>query len=268
MRSSLPLVLAGATLDEAAVGTAAPTAHAFRAGADWREPDWPGPPLAFGDAHPGTWRDTRSAPAGRVRSRRRPSGCRCAPAAVRCSWSPSAPTCRPRAPSTTGGVARLALRYPRDGRAPRPVRGAGARRGAVVDRSAGSGSLQPFEPIALEAAFTGFGSGDGDEEWQHHRYLVERPDAALPARRDVQLERNRRQRDLHRREGRHGPRHRAAGRARSRAGSGSRRSSSTTAGRRSPATGTPTRRSTRSRAAPRRASPTPSSARCARRSRR
>src|SRR3954470_9730811 len=58
------LPLSGATLDEAAVSGAAPTLHAFRAGADWREPGWAGPPLVLGDGHGGDWRDTRSAPAG------------------------------------------------------------------------------------------------------------------------------------------------------------------------------------------------------------
>ncbi len=38
LHPTAPLVLRGATLDEVAVGTAAPTLHALRAGADWREP--------------------------------------------------------------------------------------------------------------------------------------------------------------------------------------------------------------------------------------
>src|SRR3954470_10695399 len=46
------LALSGATLDEATVAGAAPTLHAFRAGSDWREPGWAGPPAAVGDAHP------------------------------------------------------------------------------------------------------------------------------------------------------------------------------------------------------------------------
>src|SRR4051794_11768339 len=60
------LVLSGATLDEAAVRGAAPTLHAFRAGADWREPDWAGPQLSVGDPHAGDWRDTHTAPAGQA----------------------------------------------------------------------------------------------------------------------------------------------------------------------------------------------------------
>src|SRR4051812_17156438 len=58
------LSLGAITLDEAAVGAAAPTLHAFRAGADWREPGYSGPPVFAGDPHSGTWRDTRSAGRG------------------------------------------------------------------------------------------------------------------------------------------------------------------------------------------------------------
>src|SRR5690242_7759869 len=61
---TVPLPLRGATLDEAAVGAATPVLHAFRAGADWREPGYAGPQLAVGDKHAGTWRDTTTAPAG------------------------------------------------------------------------------------------------------------------------------------------------------------------------------------------------------------
>ena len=60
------LALSGASLDEAAVGAAAPELHAFRAGADWREPEWEGPPLTIGDPHPGSWRDTRTAGEGQA----------------------------------------------------------------------------------------------------------------------------------------------------------------------------------------------------------
>jgi hypothetical protein len=172
VRSSLPLVLSGATFDEAGVGAVEPTAHAFRAGADWREPDWPGPPLAFGDAHPGTWRDTRTAAAG-------------APLEAAAQWLSLRQGARSlfmvaeRAdfPSSRaeydGTTARLAIRYPRDG----VLLGPFEEQAHVEGLSSTFGrprTLQPLEPLTLEAAFTGFGSGDGDEEWQHHRYLVER----------------------------------------------------------------------------------------------
>jgi hypothetical protein len=59
LESVAPLPLAGATLDEAAVGAAArAAAHNLRAGADWRSPDYEGPPLTVGDPQAGTWRAT------------------------------------------------------------------------------------------------------------------------------------------------------------------------------------------------------------------
>jgi hypothetical protein len=58
------IVLGHAVLEEIAPGAVTPTLHAFRAGADWREPEWTGPDLQVGDPHPGTWRDTRTAATG------------------------------------------------------------------------------------------------------------------------------------------------------------------------------------------------------------
>jgi hypothetical protein len=172
LRSNAPLVLTGVTLDEVATGPAQPTAHAFRAGADWREPDWPGPPLAFGNPNAGTWRDTRSAPLG-------------APLEAAAQWlSLSAGgrslfmvAERADLPSTraeyAAGVARLAARYPRDG----VLLGPFEEQAHVEGLSSTFGRqrvVEPLQPVALEAAFTGLGTGDGDEEWQHHRYLLRR----------------------------------------------------------------------------------------------
>src|SRR3954447_9433491 len=112
------LALSGATLDEAAVSGAAPTLHAFRAGADWREPDWAGPQLSLGGPHARDWRDTDSAAAGVARPGARRGGQRRSPAgggasaspaaAAGCSWSSSATPCRPRARSTTARPRRCA----------------------------------------------------------------------------------------------------------------------------------------------------------------
>jgi hypothetical protein len=60
----VPLTLLAARLEEARTGPADTTLHAFRAGADWREPDWAGPTPSVGDPHAGTWRDSRSAAPG------------------------------------------------------------------------------------------------------------------------------------------------------------------------------------------------------------
>ena len=78
LNSAAPLVLRGYTIEQAAVGnTVAPTIHAFRAGADWREPDWAGPcdgSCSLGDPHAGTWRDSRHRRARREPRRRGPVG--------------------------------------------------------------------------------------------------------------------------------------------------------------------------------------------------
>ncbi len=42
VRSTAPLLLGAAVPEQARVGRAAPTLHAFRAGSDWRDPDWTG----------------------------------------------------------------------------------------------------------------------------------------------------------------------------------------------------------------------------------
>src|SRR3954470_2881765 len=63
--SSVPVLLSAATVDEATVGASVtPAISAFRAGSDWRDPSWTGPPFALGDPHGGTWRETRTAAAG------------------------------------------------------------------------------------------------------------------------------------------------------------------------------------------------------------
>ncbi|MGH9085058.1 MAG: alpha-galactosidase, partial [Acidimicrobiales bacterium] len=60
----VPALLSGYTLDEAAVGPALATAHAFRSGADWRSDEGWAPDLAIGDANTGDWRRTVSQPTG------------------------------------------------------------------------------------------------------------------------------------------------------------------------------------------------------------
>ena len=81
------LAIAGATLDEAAVGDKpAVTLHNLRAGADWRSPDYEGPPISVGDPQAGTWRATTAGSARRGRSRRTPSGSRRTPAAAPWRW--------------------------------------------------------------------------------------------------------------------------------------------------------------------------------------
>ncbi len=172
LRSTAPLALAGATLDEAAPGAIAPTINAFRAGADWREPDWPGPQLEVGDAHPGTWRDSRSAGRGQ-------------PVDGPAEWLSAADGDnsmfmvmeRNDFPSSRAGydgaVASLRVDYTRDVLSLGPFEEQ-AHAENPADAQAGRQRLvEPGAPLELEPAFTGFGRGDGDEAWQFHKYLVE-----------------------------------------------------------------------------------------------
>ncbi len=171
LESPAPLALERATLDEAAVGSAAPTIHAFRAGADWREPDWPGPPLTVGDPHPGTWRESSQAGAGAplrgpgewlsvrdgsrslfmVMERNDLPSSRLAydgkVASAEVDWSRDVISFGPLEES-------LHLENPADG--PARVR-----------------LVRPGEPLALAAVFTGLGQNGGDEAWQFHRYLTD-----------------------------------------------------------------------------------------------
>jgi len=172
IESAVPLVLQQAVLDEA-VPTAAvvPTIHAFRAGADWREPDWAGPPFTVGDPHPGTWRETRTAGVGD-------------PLAGGGEWI----TLRDGARSAFMVLERNDLPSSR-------VEFDGATGRAVVDFSRDVLSLGPFEeqahienpfdgqarvrvvrpgePFELPAVFTGFGIDAADEPWQFHQYLTD-----------------------------------------------------------------------------------------------
>jgi hypothetical protein len=166
-----PLPLRGATLDEAAVGTAQPVLHAYRAGADWREPGYTGPEVAVGDKHPGTWRDTRTAPAGTVLqgpgqwlSMARPDG-RTAFLVAERNDLPSS-----RA-SYDGTTAALVVDYSRDVISLGPVEEQ-AHAENPTDAPARHRLLPAGERFSLDAAFVGFGTDrEVDEPWQFGRYL-------------------------------------------------------------------------------------------------
>jgi hypothetical protein len=168
-----PLLLRGASFEEAAVGgDVAPTITALRAGADWREPGYTGPPLAIGDPHAGTWRDSRSAARGEDLA---------GPAQwisvaddnrslfmvmERSDWPSS------RA-SYTDGVASLDADFSRDV----VIFGPLEENGHIENPGDGPArhhAVGPGEAFALPTAFTGFGFGDGDEPWQFYKYLTER----------------------------------------------------------------------------------------------
>ena len=181
------LLLSGYTMESAAVGSqVTPTIHAFRAGADWRDPEegWDGPrpsdddqcrqycPVtSVGDPHAGTWRDTRSAAAGE-------------PIQGPAQWI-----------SVADGGREAFLVMERNDQPSSRAAYDGTTTSLVVDHSRDIVSLGPFEeqihaenptpakgrvralvpgePFPLEPAFMGFGSHAGDGEWQFHKYLTE-----------------------------------------------------------------------------------------------
>lgn len=172
LRPTAPLVLSEYSLDEAAVGALAPTIHALRAGADWREPDWAGPPLTVGDPHAGTWRSSSSAAAGE-------------PLAGPAQWISMGDGSsgvfmvmeRNDQPSSRaaydGGVASLRVEYPRDVISLGPFEEQGHVESPGPSGTPGrSRVLQPGQTLALEPSFVGFARGEGDEAWQFHKYLV------------------------------------------------------------------------------------------------
>src|SRR4051794_17822550 len=166
------LALSGATLDEAAVPGAAPTLHAFRAGSDWREPDWSGPPVSIGDPHAGDWRDTHTAPAGH-------------PLAGPGQWLDldrggrrlflvmernDLPSSRAE---YDGASAQLRIDYARDILSLGPLEEDGHAENPAPPPAPGRARvLAPGEALALSAAFTGFGTDGDDAAWQFHRYLA------------------------------------------------------------------------------------------------
>lgn len=167
----VPLPLRGATLDEAAVGVAAPVLHAFRAGADWREPGYTGPELSLGDKHPGTWRDTRTAAAGtplqgagQWLSMSRADGHTAFLVAERNDLPSS------RA-SYDGGTASLVVDYSRDVISLGPLEEQAHAENPTA-APARHRLLPAGERFALDAAFLGFGTDrDTDEPWQFGHYL-------------------------------------------------------------------------------------------------
>ncbi|HEX2087636.1 MAG TPA: alpha-galactosidase [Solirubrobacteraceae bacterium] len=174
------LAIGSAVLEQAATGAATPTLHAFRAGADWRDAEWAGPPLQVGDPHAGTWRDTRTAARGQA-------------VAGSGQWLSVAdgersvflvaegtdfPSSRGR---YDGATAQLRNDYGQDVVLFGPLEESAHVENPVSQhgrhRVAG-----PGQAIALEPVFVGFGHGDGDAEWQFAKYLRRHRLASEPGR--------------------------------------------------------------------------------------
>jgi Melibiase len=176
IQSAAPLALTAASLEEAAVGSAAPTLTALRAGADWREPGYEGPPVSVGDGHAGTWRESRGAATGTSieGAAQWISMARAKRALFMAMERNDAPSSRA---AYDGETAAVRLDYGRDvvtlgpfeeqahveNPLPSVLPGGPAGRFRIV---------APGEPLALEPVFTGFSSHDGDEAWQFHKYLT------------------------------------------------------------------------------------------------
>jgi Melibiase len=171
LRSAVPLALSGATLDEAAVGAATPTLHAFRAGADWREPGWKGPDFTVGDGHAGDWRDTHTAPRGTALEG--PGQWLSVADGGRSLFQVAQ---RNDLPSSRGGydgdVAQVGVDYSRDVIFLGPLEEQAHVENPLAAPAGGRVRVvHPGVPFALEPAFTGFGNGDGDEPWQFAKFL-------------------------------------------------------------------------------------------------
>ncbi|HZN14690.1 MAG TPA: alpha-galactosidase [Acidimicrobiales bacterium] len=167
VRAVAPFVLSGAQL--ARVNTSSDLSAqrlAFRAGADWREPGWPGPATEVGDPHAGTWRDTSANPNGPGQwlslSDVGPGNLFLVTEA---NDFPSVRT------AYSGGVATPLIDYKRDVVSLGPfeeqihVENPGGPAGRVR-------VLAPGGAVTLPPVFLGFGAGDGDDTWQFHHYLT------------------------------------------------------------------------------------------------
>ena len=182
IESAVPLALRGYTLDEVPA-SGAPTIHAFRAGADWREPDWggpspheswPGPPSSIGDSHPGTWRDTKTAGEGQaLAAAGQWISVEQAGSDVSTVFSVMERNDFPSSRAEyKSGTASLIVDHSAD------IVSAGPFEESVHAENPQPGHagrvrvVKPLQPYAMEASFTGVSKGIGDEAWQFHKYLI------------------------------------------------------------------------------------------------
>jgi hypothetical protein len=168
--SPVPLAVSAYTLDQATVAgeNLSATMHSFRAGADWREPEWTGPPLVVGDAAPGDWVSTSSG----------------ATVSGTAQWLSVSDALDQRLFFVTerndylsgvmgfdGHVARARVDLSRD------VIYFGPLEEQLHVGNPGSGPgrervIVPGTPLRLEPVFTGLGRSADDEPWQHYKFLA------------------------------------------------------------------------------------------------
>jgi hypothetical protein len=179
LTASTPVTLAGATLDEAAIGDKpAVTLHNFRAGADWRNPEYEGPETSVGDPQGGTWRaTTKGEPGEAVEANAEwlwaQAGGRSLAMVMERNDQPSS-----RA-EYDGQRAQLEVDYERD------VIGLGPLEEQAHFENPGDDGgrerqIEPGVPFALEPSFVAFGAYLHDVEWQHYAYLVRHRLAPYP----------------------------------------------------------------------------------------
>ncbi len=168
LNSPVPLIISGYSLDEARPqGTLAAEMHSFRAGADWREPEWAGPPLVIGDPHAGSWRLTTAG----------------ASVSGTAQWLSLADADDRRLfyvlerndyassrMSFSGGRAQALVDFGRDIIYLGPLEESG-HVGNPTPLSARLRVVLPGTPLRLEPVFTGVGTSGDDEPWQHYKYL-------------------------------------------------------------------------------------------------
>ncbi|HVL32039.1 MAG TPA: hypothetical protein VM600_00475, partial [Actinomycetota bacterium] len=163
-----PLALGGYTLDEINVGPARTSVHAFRAGADWRDPTWS--PRSIGDAHTGDWRETKTAPRnaaitanGQWTSVARDDGTTIGVISERRNYASSVG-------GYDGAIASVGVDFSRD------VVYLGPFEEAAHVENPGPGParhrvLPAATSLALEPAFAAFGRDADDEAWQFAKYM-------------------------------------------------------------------------------------------------
>lgn len=170
IESPIPLLLSGYTLDQARPTGESLSAqlHSFRAGADWRDPEWQRPPLLIGDAHGGSWRQTTTGDnvSGTAQwlSVADASGASLFYVLERNDLASSVM-------GYQGGRARAGVDFGRD------VIILGPLEESAHIENPGSGPgrhrvLLPGTPMRLEPVFTGLGRDADDEPWQHYKYLA------------------------------------------------------------------------------------------------
>lgn len=179
--SAVPAVLSGYTLDEVAVAPPgefgppqprpAATIHAFRAGADWREPGW-APQALVGDGNTGDWRkSTTGAPGVPLRGTAQwisitmSNQARIGMVMERRDYASSVG-------SFSGSIAAAEVDLSRD------IAYTGPFESDVHAQNPGPGparhrALVPGRTLALEPVFTMLAADADDEPWQFHKYLTQ-----------------------------------------------------------------------------------------------